>query len=105
MLFKVASSGGASLQLAQQHHERAAHLTDPTVFGRKAPKLTQQHVTESLLHALLVSNSERSPGFSSPTWSDRDHFCSMGQQQAAAWVQLLRIMAAADKAVSRACRL
>jgi hypothetical protein len=39
-----------------------------------------------------------------PTGTGRDHFQSMEQQQAAAWVDLLCAMAAADKAVTAACR-
>lgn len=39
-----------------------------------------------------------------PTGTGSDHFQLMEQQQAAAWVDLLCTMAAADKAVTAACR-
>jgi hypothetical protein len=49
---------------AGQAYERALHLAHPGFFGRHAPKVTQQHVTESLVHSLLLSNSSKVPGFS-----------------------------------------
>jgi hypothetical protein len=48
---------------ASQLFERQRHLQDPGLFGPRTPKIKQKHVTEAQLHSLIISNSEKSPGF------------------------------------------
>ena len=48
---------------ASQLYERQQHLQDPGLFGPRAPKVKQKQVTEAQLHSLIISNSEKLPGF------------------------------------------
>jgi hypothetical protein len=48
---------------ASQLFERQQHLQDPGLFGPRAPKMRQKHVTEAQLHNLITSNNEKLPGF------------------------------------------
>jgi hypothetical protein len=62
LLAKLACSS-PSEDKAGQLYELQQHLRDPTLFGPRITRAKEKLVTEAQLHALLISNTSRSPGF------------------------------------------
>jgi hypothetical protein len=62
LLAKLADSS-PNEDKAGQLFEKQQHLRDPTLFGPRIARVKEKHVTEAQVHALLISNISRSPGF------------------------------------------